>query len=370
MSTWPRIFGGGSAADAETVNRENELHNTSGGGTPSSTVTGPDAFGASAAAGTATTYARGDHDHGLPAAPSVPSPSGTVTGPDAFGASAVAGSAATYARGDHDHGLPAAPAVPSASGTVVGPDAFGAAAAAGSATAYARGDHDHGLPANPVTVAKIESLFTADQQVFSGTGNGTGELIDLLTALGEYYADDQVYVGSGAGTGALQTLTNGYGITGNDELIPAVSLSNFYTDLGATAKTITASAETVILTSPSLAIGTWQLSFTLAIVGGTAAGIVIAGYVVPTAAGGATVTFPGTSGNPPGTVLTTPTAVALDNHGILAVTVNNVVVTVAGTLDVRINAGALTGTSQVEAQRAVGGGKTMQSSFFSGVRTA
>ena len=40
-----------------------------------------------------------------------PSASGTVTGPDAYGASAVVGTAATFSRGDHDHGLPAAPAV-------------------------------------------------------------------------------------------------------------------------------------------------------------------------------------------------------------------------------------------------------------------
>ncbi len=35
-------------------------------GTPASTVTGPDAFGASAVVGTSTLYAREDHDHGLP----------------------------------------------------------------------------------------------------------------------------------------------------------------------------------------------------------------------------------------------------------------------------------------------------------------
>ena len=33
------------------------------------TVTGPDAYGAAAAVGTGTAYARDDHDHGLPAAP-------------------------------------------------------------------------------------------------------------------------------------------------------------------------------------------------------------------------------------------------------------------------------------------------------------
>ena len=40
-----------------------------------------------------------------------PAASGTVTGPDVYGASAVVGTAATFSRGDHDHGLPAAPAV-------------------------------------------------------------------------------------------------------------------------------------------------------------------------------------------------------------------------------------------------------------------
>lgn len=40
--------------------------------------------------------------------PPIPQPATTVTGPDAFGAAAVVGTATTYAREDHDHGLPAA----------------------------------------------------------------------------------------------------------------------------------------------------------------------------------------------------------------------------------------------------------------------
>ena len=40
------------------------------GVSPATTVTGPDAFGAAAVVGTGTTFARADHDHGLPAAPS------------------------------------------------------------------------------------------------------------------------------------------------------------------------------------------------------------------------------------------------------------------------------------------------------------
>jgi hypothetical protein len=43
------------------------------------------------------------------AAGSNASASGTVTGADAFGASPAAGSAATFSKGDHDHGLPADP---------------------------------------------------------------------------------------------------------------------------------------------------------------------------------------------------------------------------------------------------------------------
>ena len=105
-----------------------------GGASPATTVTGPDAYGASAVVGTGTTYARSDHDHGLPAAPAVPAPSTTVTGPDAYGASAVVGTGTTYARSDHDHGLPAAVAVPAAATTVTGPDAYGASASAGSTT--------------------------------------------------------------------------------------------------------------------------------------------------------------------------------------------------------------------------------------------
>jgi len=41
-----------------------------GGGTPSDTVVGPDDFGADSSPGSSSEYSRGDHDHGLPDAPS------------------------------------------------------------------------------------------------------------------------------------------------------------------------------------------------------------------------------------------------------------------------------------------------------------
>jgi len=48
-------------------------------------------------------------------------PSPTVTGPDAYGDPAVVGVSADYARGDHDHGLPAASAAGPLSVTQYGP---------------------------------------------------------------------------------------------------------------------------------------------------------------------------------------------------------------------------------------------------------
>jgi hypothetical protein len=52
------------------------------GGTPSDTVTGPDSFGSPSDAGSATTFSRGDHDHGLPSGvESVNGMNGVVTIP-------------------------------------------------------------------------------------------------------------------------------------------------------------------------------------------------------------------------------------------------------------------------------------------------
>lgn len=75
---------------------------------------------------------------------SLPAAASTVTGPDAFGASAHVGTSTAYARQDHDHGLPTPP---SAATTVTGPDAVGTAPAVGTSLLYARADHDHGLSA-------------------------------------------------------------------------------------------------------------------------------------------------------------------------------------------------------------------------------
>jgi hypothetical protein len=54
-----------------------------------------------------------------------------------------------------------------------------------------------------VTLAEIEALFTAANQIFKGTGAGTGELIDFGTTLFfQFAAKGQLFVGTGSGTGA------------------------------------------------------------------------------------------------------------------------------------------------------------------------
>jgi hypothetical protein len=131
-----------------------------GGGTPSNTVVTETTFGQASTAGAATAYSRGDHTHGTPSAPSVPSAAGTVVPETSFGLSSTAGAAATFSRGDHTHGSPAAPSVPSAASSVVTETSFGQSSAVGTGTAYARDDHTHGTPSAPTVPSASGSVVT------------------------------------------------------------------------------------------------------------------------------------------------------------------------------------------------------------------
>ncbi len=52
----------------------------------------------------------------------------------------------------------------------------------------------------PPQLSQIEALFTAANQIFKGTGSGTGELIDFATTLGfQFGAKGDLYVGTGSG---------------------------------------------------------------------------------------------------------------------------------------------------------------------------
>lgn len=112
------------------------------------------AFGQSAANGSASTFARSDHYHALPAAPqggggvSVANLSGQGTA--SFGQSAANGSATTASRSDHVHALPSLPSIPTGANlSGQGTAAFGQSAANGSASTWARSDHVHALPSAP-----------------------------------------------------------------------------------------------------------------------------------------------------------------------------------------------------------------------------
>jgi hypothetical protein len=241
---------------------------------PATTVTGPDTYGAPAVVGVDTTFAREDHDHGLPAAPTVPTASATVDGPDAFGDAANAGTAATWSKGDHKHGLPAAPAVPAVATTVAGPAAYGAAAVVGTGVAYARNDHNHGLPAAPAPA-------------------------------------------------------NGYGITGNTGLTPtpAVGLTSSGAEISTNVNLNNTGGVTTIIDTPSLAVGVWLLTFTATIVFGVAgSNTALAQCILAITADTATATFAGVP-----SCRMTPGVVAT-NLGLASTLSVIATVTVAGTV--------------------------------------
>lgn len=97
---------------------------TGGSGTPSNTVVTETNFGQASTAGALTSYSRGDHTHGTPAAPSIPVAATTVTDETTYGIVPAVGNSTNYARENHTHGSPSTPTAAS-----VGADVAGAAAA-------------------------------------------------------------------------------------------------------------------------------------------------------------------------------------------------------------------------------------------------
>lgn len=105
----------GTAGNVLTVNSgqpellDYEPGGGGGGGTPSGSVVTEQAFGQASTAGVATTYSRGDHTHGTPAAPTIIAPATTVVAETSFGQASAVGVGVLYARQDHTHGTPTAP---------------------------------------------------------------------------------------------------------------------------------------------------------------------------------------------------------------------------------------------------------------------
>lgn len=107
---------------------------------PAITVVTETAFGQSSAVGALDSYAREDHTHGTPTAPSVPTASGSVATATTYGTASTAGAAATFSKGDHNHGSPSLTAnTPTA-------EAVGSTGSVGAGTAAAKDDHRHAMP--------------------------------------------------------------------------------------------------------------------------------------------------------------------------------------------------------------------------------
>ncbi len=98
-------------------------------------------------------------------------PATTVTGPDIFGAAAAVGTGTNYARSDHDHGLPANPVTSAASLAAI-KASFTAANQIIKGTGNGTGeliDFD----------TTLNFQFGAKGQLFVGTGSGSGAKLDV-----------------------------------------------------------------------------------------------------------------------------------------------------------------------------------------------
>lgn len=200
-----------------------------GSGTPSNTVTTETTFGQAAAAGAATTYSRGDHTHGTPAAPSVPAAATTVQAGTSYGVGSAVGTAASYAREDHQHGTvaltgatPTASAVgdagavgaatlPARADHVHGREAFGAvtaqttyaaSSASGSAVTVSHSDHTHGTPALTANAAGASAVGDT-----AAVGTGTAPARDDHRHAREAFAAPTAQTTYGLGSAAGSALT-------------------------------------------------------------------------------------------------------------------------------------------------------------------
>jgi len=98
----PTVNLGGEGADNTKYLRGDQtwqVPSGGGGGTPSDTVTAETSFGQSSAAGSATTYSRGDHTHGTPTDP-VPAHASLTTGIHGVGGSSVESTSGSQSKVD------------------------------------------------------------------------------------------------------------------------------------------------------------------------------------------------------------------------------------------------------------------------------
>jgi hypothetical protein len=184
----------------------------------------------------------------------------TVTGPDLFGAVAVVGTGTSYARNDHDHGLPAATAPAT---TVTGPDLFGAVAVVGTGTTYSRADHNHGLPAAGNSVGTITGDLTTPA-ASSPAQSVAGTLASVGTA-GTYGSSSLIPVITTDAKGRVTAVTTASPSAGALTYVESYITANV---------SLTAATAIYNITSVSLAAGTWLVTGRALVNGGSSTGTV------------------------------------------------------------------------------------------------
>jgi len=187
-----------------------------GGGTPSSSVVSGTSFGAAQTAGVATTYSRGDHSHGTPAAPTAASIGAATTGHNHTGTYDPAGTAAS-AVAAHEADTTSVHGIANTANLVLTNDSrlSDARTPAAHAASHADGGSDEvSLDGSQVTTGTVAfarlPTGTGGTQVALGNHNHTGVYqpldSDLTTIAGLTATTDNV-IQSVAGAWAARTPT-------------------------------------------------------------------------------------------------------------------------------------------------------------------
>lgn len=195
-----------------------------GGGTPSSTVVSETAYGQSATAGSASSYARGDHTHGTPSlSSSTPAALGT----------AAAGTATSPARADHVHAMPSA--------SDVGADPSGTASSAVATHAAAADPHPGYALESALGTAAALDVGTGAGDVAAGDAPAAAQAAAESTAaaaLATHAGDTGLHLGTPSNTDLNGAYGRNFDITpvGASVASPGVTL--------ATGGTVTAQIDT------------------------------------------------------------------------------------------------------------------------------
>jgi len=167
--TGPLVLPGDPSSPLQAATKDyvdNHSGGGGGGGTPATTVTSETSFGIAPAVGTGTKYARDDHTHGSPTAPTPASIGAATSGHAHAGVYDPAGSASTALS-------TALAAIPTSGGSVVTETTYGQSSSAGAAATWSRSDHTHGTPGAVDISGKVTGPASATDNAvvrFDSTG--------------------------------------------------------------------------------------------------------------------------------------------------------------------------------------------------------